>query len=564
MAFVPGSAAQPVSEVELSLACRNLSCKDVLSKSDPMVVTFVKPFGEDRWIEVHRTEVITNSHDPDFAKKCTMQYKFEEQQQLKFEVYDVDSSSARLEDHDFLGFATCTLGQIITGGKVANRLEMTLKPRVKGSGDHRLGSLIASVEELSSSKDEVHIKLSGHNLDKKDWFGKSDPFLEIFKSTESGAYSLVYRTEVVSKVIKVTLNPSWKEFCLPVRNLCNGDYDRSIKFVCYDWNRSGNHQLIGEFYTTLKDLLDQSTPSNYLLINPDKQAKKRDAYKGSGTVSVDSCVLRPIYSFLDYIRGGTQIFCTVAIDFTGSNGNPMSPDSLHYITSGQLNCYEQAIMSVVTIIEDYDSDKQFPVLGFGAKLPPDGRVGHEFFVNMNPSSPYCSGVQGVLEAYRSCIRQIQLYGPTNFAPVINHVAQFAQTFTDGSSYFILLILTDGVITDMPQTCQAIVRASALPMSIIIVGIGNADFSAMEQLDGDTVALTSGGKRAQRDIVQFVPFSKFVTHGRPGSSMRHLLAKEVLAEIPTQFTSYMKSRGIVPKPPQSHVSTLPPDPEAAYS
>jgi hypothetical protein len=60
---------------------------------------------------------------------------------------------------------------------------------------------------------------------------------------------------------------------------------------------------------------------------------------------------------------------------------------------------------------------------------------------------------GVLEAYRNCIRQVQLYGPTNFSPVINHVARFASTYRDGSSYFILLILTDGVITDMAQTIQ---------------------------------------------------------------------------------------------------------------
>jgi hypothetical protein len=33
------------------------------------------------------------------------------------------------------------------------------------------------------------------------------------------------------------------------------------------------------------------------------------------------------------------------------------------------------------------------------------------------------------------------------------VAKFAETYQDGSQYFILLIVTDGVITDMPQTKQ---------------------------------------------------------------------------------------------------------------
>lgn len=78
---------------------------------------------------------------------------------------------------------------------------------------------------------------------------------------------------------------------------------------------------------------------------------------------------------------------------TASNGNPSDPSSLHY-TGTAANPYELAITSVVSIIEDYDSDKMLPVLGFGARLPPDGRVSHEFFVNLHPTDPYCKGVGG--------------------------------------------------------------------------------------------------------------------------------------------------------------------------
>lgn len=62
---------------------------------------------------------------------------------------------------------------------------------------------------------------------------------------------------------------------------------------------------------------------------------------------------------------------------------------------------------------------------------------------------------------------------------------------------------------MDETRNAIVNASRLPMSIIIVGVGGADFSAMEFLDGDDGVLRSTtGENAMRDIVQFVPFRKF--------------------------------------------------------
>ena len=59
----------------------------------------------------------------------------------------------------------------------------------------------------------------------------------------------------------------------------------------------------------------------------------------------------------------------------------------------------------------------------------------------------------MVDAYQQCLPRIQLYGPTNFAPVIHHVANFARQSRNGSQYCILLIITDGVITDMPQTKQ---------------------------------------------------------------------------------------------------------------
>lgn len=62
---------------------------------------------------------------------------------------------------------------------------------------------------------------------------------------------------------------------------------------------------------------------------------------------------------------------------------------------------------------------------------------------------------------------------------------------------------------MGDTRNAIVQASKLPMSLIIVGVGAADFTDMNELDGDNGVLKSpSGEPAKRDIVQFVPFREF--------------------------------------------------------
>ena len=99
--------------------------------------------------------------------------------------------------------------------------------------------------------------------------------------------------------------------------------------------------------------------------------------------------------------------------------------------------------------------------------------------------------------------------PTNFAPTILEVARMAKDPENLSKpvpdYFVLMIITDGVITDMQATKRAIIDNSNLPFSIIIVGVGNADFDGMEELDSDDQLLSLDGVTATRDIVQFVPF-----------------------------------------------------------
>uniref|UniRef100_A0A8I3WPG4 C2 domain-containing protein n=1 Tax=Callithrix jacchus TaxID=9483 RepID=A0A8I3WPG4_CALJA len=368
--------------------------------------------------------------------------------------------------------------------------------------------------------------LCANKLDKKDFFGKSDPFLVFYRSNEDSTFTICHKTEVV----KNTLNPVWQPFSIPVRALYHGDYDRTVKTDVYDWDRNGSHDFTGEFTTSYREL---SKAQNQFTVNE---------------VTLLSFSVDSEFTFVDYIKGGTQLNFTVAIDFTASNGNPLQSISLHYMSPYQLSAYAMALKAVGEIIQDYDSDKLFPAYGFGAKLPPEGRISHQFPLNNNDEDPNCAGIEGVLESYFQSLHTVQLYGPTYFAPVINQVARAAAKISDGSQYYVLLIIADGVISDMTQTKEAIVSTSSLPMSIIIVGVGPAKFEAMEELDGDDMRVSSGGCYAERDIVQFVPFRDYVDQlGNQVLSMARL-TKDELAEIPEQLLSCMRTRDIQPRPP----------------
>uniref|UniRef100_A0A8C6SSQ1 Copine IVb n=1 Tax=Neogobius melanostomus TaxID=47308 RepID=A0A8C6SSQ1_9GOBI len=439
-----------LTKVELRVACRGISDRDALSKPDPCVVLKMQSHGQ--WFEVDRTEVIRSSSGPVFSKIFLVDYYFEEVQRLRLELHDISSGNNGLRDADFLGAMECTLGQIVSQRKLTKAL-------LKQGNTTGKSSITVTAEELSGNDDYVELSFSARKLDDKDFFSKSDPFLEIFRINDDGTESLVHRTETVMN----NLSPVWKSFKVSLNTLCSGDHERALK---------------------------------------------------------------------------------VAIDFTASNGDPRNSCSLHYIHPYQPNEYLKALVAVGEICQDYDSDKMFPAFGFGALIPPDFKVSHDFAVNFDEDNPECAGIQGVVEAYQNCLPKIQLYGPTNIAPIIQKVASSASEemhTKEAMEYFILLILTDGVITDMADTREAIVHASHLPMSVIIVGVGNADFTDMQILDGDDGILRSPkGEPVLRDIVQFVPFKDF-KHASPAA-----LAKSVLAEVPNQVVDYYNAKGIKPK------------------
>ncbi|RZC53350.1 hypothetical protein C5167_012206 [Papaver somniferum] len=72
---------------------------------------------------------------------------------------------------------------------------------------------------------------------------------------------------------------------------------------------------------------------------------------------------------------------------------------------------------------------------------------------------------------------------TLLGKVIEKATQIAAKSLDSpTKYFVVLIVTDSVVTDLQETIDSLVRASDSPLSILIFGVGGADFKAMEILD----------------------------------------------------------------------------------
>ena len=69
------------------------------------------------------------------------------------------------------------------------------------------------------------------------------------------------------------------------------------------------------------------------------------------------------FTFIDYLEARVQISLSISIDFTGSNGNPNEPRSLHFIGGQEPNQCEKAIYAFGNIMTYYNYDQLFPCYG---------------------------------------------------------------------------------------------------------------------------------------------------------------------------------------------------------
>ena len=438
--------------------------------------------------------------------------------------------------HPVLGTALLEVGQVLsTRGNV-------------GSKSLQTGGAIYVHVETSAPQDvgRLQFQLRGLQFNNVQNLGRtSSPFFELLRKVDqpTGAkWISVYR----SNVAKSTLSPIWTPAILDVEAICNGDLETSMKVIVYDHRKRGQHKVMGEFETTVQGFLHAQEDRDAMDLG--FQLCKHDKRVGIVQVLEATLIGGPLAAisrhnsnvppppprpeFVDYLSSGTQISLAVAIDFTAANGDPRQQGTPHYFhppESQEWNDYEKAIFAVGSILAKYDSDQKFPVWGFGAKY--NNVVRHCF--QCGPEVEV-EGVQGIMDAYRGVFRTpLTMSYPTMLNEVIETAASYAQHEQDNAgsecklSYTILLILTVGNVDNIRETQATLLEVSDNPLSIVIVGIGDGDFSGIEELE----------KNDGRDIVKFVQFSDYKSF--------NALTEAVLDMIPEQLVQYFYDRDILP-------------------
>lgn len=99
----------------------------------------------------------------------------------------------------------------------------------------------------------------------------------------------------------------WKEVVIDTKLLCNGNHTEQWRVDFMAASATGAHKCVGSKNLTVDEL---------------NSGEVKSFKAGSHTVNVTRFELKPVVNFLEYIFGGCSLCLSVAIDFTGSNGQP--------------------------------------------------------------------------------------------------------------------------------------------------------------------------------------------------------------------------------------------------
>ena len=493
-------------EQRVSLIC---SIKNVSSGQMKVELIIYSDPERKAWKSGGLTEVkqANSSNEINFEKFFTLPYFFEKQQLLDFKIFN----GSQFE------IIQTSLGSIM------GRRKQTLTKKLQDGSDFEVkGVEIKKSNKILTFDVNLLGNFTGMNI--------SYSITNLGIETNPSATKL-YDSEIKKAKEARNRTLTFLQCRIPIMFLSTKG--KPINTVRIEFKDVKHSAVLGNYNGVIQNLINAK--SNQINL----------AHNITATINCN-VILNP--SFISYLRSGMNINLTIGIDFTGSNGAYTDYRSYHYLNNG-MNDYEKAIRSCGDILAYYDDDQLFPCFGFGFAFKNSNQKSlsgkyncFNYPINMNTDDPNIHLIDNVLVEYRKFITQVRLSGPTNFAPMIRDLNnEVKDNLRNGKTmeYNILLILTDGQISDLYDTIDEMVEASFLPISVIIVGIGNGDFTSMDILDADENPLYDRrGRKADRDLVQFVPFNKYKLDPPK-------LAEQVLEEIPRQVVEYYQHKGIKP-------------------
>ena len=553
----------PVLNIDLEIYCKSLPKKDLLSQADGFCVLWKLPKGYKGWNpnrvpskkpgrkeeEIGRTEVCRASINPTFKHKFRLNFVFHEEQVFVLRVFDEDLRYATgLSEHDYLGGFMFSLGQLM--GAKGCSLAKRLGTNKRDTGDAYVvvsGKGVVENREVLEFRFSCQDLVQQHNIiidkiDRSKVIDKCRPYFRLERLNQHDqTWELIWKSEVV----KPTLDPVWNEARLPLPLLCNNDQNNPLKITIWDYDKhSSTHVYLGFVESSVAEIVEQAKDKKipvFIITRERKKLFRRRKVKQVGLLKVLNVSIIRVPSVIQYLSGGMSLDLMIGIDCSVANGEWGTEKNLHYSSNDWFNDYQAGIQKLGQITENFSRGRFSSLWGLGAEI--DG----EYLDCYAMKERLCES-KSLLKAYDDNVTYNPEFGLGKEASMnaIIRTATFRaiKLSKKRPRYTVLAIFTAGDFLDLEDTVDLICTAAEdAPMSVVIIGVGNNDFSSVKNLCGDKSEKLrdSRGIPIAREIVTFVSFKQF------GGKAADVIAAS-LKEIPEQFVEYQVMNGVKPLPP----------------
>lgn len=208
------------------------------------------------------------------------------------------------------------------------------------------------------------------------------------------------------------------------------------------------------------------------------------------------------------------------------------------------NPYQRVLKTIQKPLNEFDEDKRIPTCIFGHVR--NQRDAYVCEIHDSPHSPDkgkgCHGLEGVLAAYETAVKEYGFSGGTFFSPVL-HWAQ-KKVEESKNEYHILVILGDGNIEDMKETQGKLAEiCQQSPLSIVFVGVGDGSDPNDKNDKWIKMRVLDDQPTGDCDIWQSVYLANIQDQLDKSKHPDVELATMMLMEIPQQYL-YFQKRGLI--------------------
>jgi len=370
---------------------------------------------------------------------------------------------------------------------------------------------------------------------------KGPLYYACYQRTGDGT-KLIYQSEMVEAKKGPTRTFTFHPLILSSENFEGKWDDKVLTFEFEDVSKKPNKQgkqSVAFSTIAIKDLIFKQ---DKVLAIEKKEGK-------FGTLNLKHKSFENIITLGDILFSEMRFIPIIAVDCSLGNLTFDNLKCMHHFDKIRPNYYLEALKAIESRVTPFYS-RMF-AYGFGAKMiPKRSRLSSCFSLNGNIFNPTIKSEKELIESYVKSIRKVELCLPVNFTEVIKVAKEMAQLelqrFTNNynqckatsiragsalDNYYILYILTAGVLDDPEEAFNECLSIPELPLSIVFVKIGNQQMKDVDDL-GDLKKRLEHYQSQKRKFVSLVEFDRVYND-------LENFGKFLISAVPTQVLQFLK-------------------------